>query len=74
MWVLLSGGLRRWLIASLAVPVAAKVLGAAGRRLEARNGPSTLSRGLRGAGRLVSRDQREEHAATQRRSMRRWNR
>lgn len=74
MWVLLSGGLRRWVFVSVAVPVAAKLLGVAGRRLESRNGATALSRGLRGAGRLVSRHEREEHSAQQRRSLRRWNR
>jgi hypothetical protein len=75
MWVLLSGGLRRWILVSVAVPVAAKLLGEAGRRLESRNGSTTLSRGLQSAGRLVSsREQREEHSAQQRRSLRRWNR
>ena len=75
MWVLLSGGLRRWVVLSVAVPVAVRLLGAAGRRLEARNGATSLSRGLRGVGRLVStRGERDEHAAEQRRSLRRWNR
>jgi len=54
MWVLLSGGLRRWVIFSLAVPVAGRLLGAAGRRLESAKGPTRVSSGLQGAGRLVS--------------------
>lgn len=74
MWVLLSGGVRRWILVSIAVPVAAKLLGVAGRQLESRKGSTTLSKGLQSAGRLVSRREREEHATQQRRSLRRWNR
>lgn len=77
MWVLLSGGLRRWIIFSLAVPAAAGLLGALGRGLETRNGSTQLSRGLQGASRLVSnraRDGDSPGSAKARRSLRRWNR
>jgi len=63
-WVLLSGGLRRWVIFSVAVPVAGRLLGAAGRRLEAAKGPTRVSSGLQGAGRLVSNKARTATAET----------
>ena len=75
MLALLSGGLRRWIILSIAAPVGAKLLSAAGRRLETRNGATPLSKGLQGVGRLVaSRQERAEHSQQQRRSLRQWNR
>ncbi|GAB3471716.1 hypothetical protein AB1207_23925 [Kineococcus endophyticus] len=54
MWVLLSSGLRRWVVFTVAVPVAGRLLAGLGRRVEASSGPTKLSRGLLGAGRLVS--------------------
>ncbi|WP_432561743.1 hypothetical protein [Kineococcus sp. SYSU DK003] len=77
MWVLLSGGLRRWLLLSLAAPVAARLLGAAGRRLQQRNGNSTTARGLQLIGGLVGSPTATEarrKAEAQRRSLRPWNR
>ncbi|NAZ82897.1 hypothetical protein GTR02_13830 [Kineococcus sp. R8] len=53
MWVLLSAGLRRWLIASVAVPVGARALGAVARQVELRGGPPKLARTLRSASSLV---------------------
>ena len=49
MWVLLSQGLRRWVIASVAVPLGIRTMGAIAGRLERSEGPTALSRGLRGA-------------------------
>lgn len=55
MWVLFSRGLRRWVIASVAVPLGIKALTAIAGRLERSEGPTTLSRGLRGASGLARR-------------------
>lgn len=54
MWLLLSTGLRRWVLFSLAVPLAGRLLAGLGRRVEAGSGPTKLSRGLRSAGGLIS--------------------
>lgn len=54
MWVLLSSGLRRWLIASVAIPVGAKALGGVARQLEARGGSTKLTRTLLSASSLVA--------------------
>ncbi|WP_328291269.1 hypothetical protein OG218_00610 [Kineococcus sp. NBC_00420] len=54
MWVLLSSGLRRWVVFGLAVPLLGRLLAGAGRRIETGKGPTKLSRGLQRAGRLVS--------------------
>lgn len=55
MWVLFSRGLRRWVIASVAVPLGIKAIGAIAGRLERSEGPTALSRGLRGASALARR-------------------
>jgi len=65
-WLLLSGGLRRWVIFSLLVPLAGQLLAGLGRRVEAGSGPTKLSRGLRGAGRLVSARARKDDPRTRR--------
>jgi len=44
----LRRALLRWLLAAIAVPVAAEVADRVGRGLEARRGPTRLSRGLQG--------------------------
>ena len=69
MWVLLSGGLRRWVIFSVAVPVAARILSRAGPELERSRGRSRRSRGLRSAGALASSGKAKQRAraATHRR-------
>jgi hypothetical protein len=54
MWVLLSATVRRWVILSVAIPIAAKLLTVLAERLERRNGPTRLSNGLRRAGSLAS--------------------
>jgi len=69
MWVLLSGALRRWFIFSVAVPVAGRLLAGLGRRVEAGSGPTKLSRGLRGAGRLVSARARKDDPRNARRGL-----
>ncbi len=51
MWALFSTRLRTWLLVAVAVPLA----GAAARRLEKRNGPTRLSRGLFSVGDLAAR-------------------
>jgi len=53
-WVLLSSGLRRWVIASVAVPLGARALGAVASQVEARGGSPKLSRTLRSASSLVT--------------------
>lgn len=55
MWALLSSRLRTWLLLTVAVPLVSRLLRTAGARLEARRGPSNLSRGLRKAGDLTGR-------------------
>ena len=50
MWVLLSATVRRWVIASVAIPLAAKLLTVLAERLERRHGRTRLSSGLRRAG------------------------
>lgn len=67
MWVLLSGGLRRQVVLTVAVPVAGRLLAGPGRRVEAASGPTKLSRGLLGAGRLVSSRAREDDPRNARR-------
>jgi len=54
MWVLLSSGLRRWVIASVAVPVGARVLRGVAGQIETRSGPTRLTRTLRSASSLVT--------------------
>ena len=58
MWVLLSQGLRRWVIASVALPLGIRAVGAIAGRLERSEGPTALSRGLRGASALAGRRSR----------------
>ncbi len=55
MWLFFTRRLRMWLILSVVVPVTSGLLRSAGRMLEARTGPSRLSRGLVGAGDLGDR-------------------
>lgn len=55
MWVLLSQGVRRWVVASVAVPLGVKALGGIAGRLERAEGPTALSHGLRGASALIGR-------------------
>jgi hypothetical protein len=55
MWLFLSRRLRMWLILTVLVPFATGVLRKAGRRLERRNGPTSLSRALLKAGDLGDR-------------------
>lgn len=46
---------RRYVVAAVAVPLAAKGLAALGRRVEASRGPGKLSSALQGGSRLISR-------------------
>ena len=55
MWAFFSRRARLWLITVLVAPVASLVLGRLGVALEKRNGPSTISRSLRGGSRLLDR-------------------
>ncbi|MGQ7296910.1 hypothetical protein [Quadrisphaera sp. KR29] len=43
---LLAAGLRRWLLLSVAVPVGAAVARRVARGIEARRGPTSVTRGL----------------------------
>ncbi|MEJ5914418.1 hypothetical protein [Pseudokineococcus sp. 1T1Z-3] len=47
--------IRRYLVARLALPLAGRAMGAAGRRLEASRGPGAVSSGLQKGSRLLSR-------------------
>lgn len=50
MWVLLSNGLRRWVVGSVAMPLGSKALSQVADRLERAEGRSTImSKGLRAA-------------------------
>ena len=53
MWLLMSGRLRRWLLLAVGLPVLAALLRSLGERLEARDGPTTVSRWLGRAGRWL---------------------
>jgi len=55
MWLFFSRRLRMWLILTVVVPLATRVLRTFGRRLERRYGPSTVSRALIKAGDLADR-------------------
>ena len=55
MWLFLSRRLRAYLIFALGAPLVAWLLDAIGRRLEARNGPTKVSRTLRWGGRKLRR-------------------
>ncbi len=55
MWALFSTRLRTWLLVAVAVPLAGAAARAAARRLEKRNGPTRLSRGLFSVGDLAAR-------------------
>jgi hypothetical protein len=46
---------RRYVLAAVALPLAAKALGALGRRVETARGPGHLSSVLQGGSRLISR-------------------
>jgi hypothetical protein len=69
MWVLLSQGVRRWVIASVAVPLGIRTTGAIAGRLERSEGPTALSRGLRGASALAGRRTSAKRAAGRRRGV-----
>lgn len=55
MWLFLSRRLRMWLILTVVVPLTTGLLRRVGRRLERRNGPTRVSRGLLQAGDLGER-------------------
>jgi formate hydrogenlyase subunit 4 len=55
MWLFLTRRLRMWLILTVVVPLSTGLLRRIGRRLERRNGPSTVSRALLKAGDLGDR-------------------
>jgi hypothetical protein len=55
MGALLSTRIRRWLLLMVGVPVLAWALERIGNQLEARKGPSTVSRGFQQAGAWVHR-------------------
>jgi hypothetical protein len=55
MWLFLTRRLRMWLILTVLVPFATGVLRKVGRRLERRNGPTSVSRALLKAGDLGDR-------------------
>jgi hypothetical protein len=55
MWLFFTRRLRVWLILTVLVPLATGLLRRVGRALEARSGPSGLSRALLGAGDLGER-------------------
>jgi hypothetical protein len=55
MWLFFTRRLRMWLILTVLVPLTTGVLRKVGRRLERRNGPTSLSRGLLRAGDLGDR-------------------
>jgi len=71
MWVLLSSGLRRWVIASVAIPLGARALGAVAGQVEARGGSTKLSRTLRSASSLVTGSQAPRKRSLARRLLRR---
>jgi hypothetical protein len=50
MWLFFSRRLRMWLILTVLVPLTTGVLRKVGRRLERRNGPTSLSHALLRAG------------------------
>jgi len=52
MWVFLSARLRRWLFVTAVLPLVAVVARSAADRVERRQGPTTLTRGLRRVGGL----------------------
>ncbi|GAA4322849.1 hypothetical protein [Klenkia terrae] len=53
MWLFLTRRLRTWLLLTVAAPLVAKVLQRAGTSLERKNGPTSLSRGLRKGGEFL---------------------
>ena len=55
MWLFFTRRLRVWLILTVVVPLATGLLRRVGRGLEARSGPSRVSRSLLGAGDLGDR-------------------
>jgi hypothetical protein len=57
-WLFLSRRLRAYVLLALGAPLIAWVLDAVGRRLEARRGPTRLSRMLRWGGRRLRRKAR----------------
>jgi hypothetical protein len=57
-WLLLSRRLRAYLLLALGAPLVAWLLDAVGRRLEARRGPTKVSRTLRWGGRKLRRKAR----------------
>lgn len=58
MWLLLSGRLRRWVLLTVAVPLAAGAANRISDRIERRGTTTRLSRTLRRAGSLHSRQAR----------------
>jgi hypothetical protein len=46
MWMLLSGGLRRWALLSVALPVLARLAPRLGAAIETRRGPNPVTNGL----------------------------
>jgi len=55
MWLFFTRRLRMWLILTVLVPLTTGVLRTVGRRLERRNGPTSVSRALLRAGDLGDR-------------------
>lgn len=55
MWAFFSKRLRTWLILAVVVPAAGLLLGKLGDLIEARRGPSGLSRNLKKAGGFLAR-------------------
>jgi hypothetical protein len=55
MWLFFTRRLRMWLILTVVVPLTTGLLRRIGRRLERRNGPSSVSRTLLRAGELGDR-------------------
>ena len=55
MWLFFTRRLRMWLILTVVVPLTTGLLRRIGRRLERRNGPSSVSRALLKAGDLGDR-------------------
>jgi hypothetical protein len=55
MWLFFTRRLRMWLILTVVVPLTSGLLRRIGRRLERRNGPSSVSRALLKAGDLGDR-------------------
>jgi len=59
MWAFFSRRFRLWLMVAIGIPLFRRLVGGAGDALEARRGPSVVTKGLRGTDDFLARYERK---------------